>query len=400
MHTIYLLLPLLPFALFFFLKAKTIFSKRNLIKRPPGPWTLPLIGSLHHLIGFSLPHHALHDLSRRYGDLMFLQIGEQPTVVISSKEAARQILKFHETIFCNRPAGPTAKIFTYGGIDLVFAPYGEYWRELRKILTSELLGYKRVQSFKPIREEEVSKLIQSISSLSSQRKIVNLSEMMSLMSNKVLVRAATANKSKGDIRFSSEIERSGELSAGVCLANLFPSSRLANLISTRALRKAAKCHMSIDELTDRMIQEHRASHEVDGGGDDLLSVLLRLHEEDGNKSISMDTVKAIIFDAVAGGTDEPGALLHWAMSELVKNPKVMKKAQDEVRRVLGCREIITEADLVELNYIRLIIKETLRLHPLTPLIPRLCQDTVNILDYEIAKGTTMLVNLWNIGVYF
>ncbi|KAJ3701412.1 hypothetical protein LUZ61_005117 [Rhynchospora tenuis] len=110
----------------------------------------------------------------------------------------------------------------------------------------------------------------------------------------------------------------------------------------------------------------------------------------------MDTVKAIIFDAVGGGTDTTGTVLHWTMSELVKSPRVMKKAQDEVQKLQG-RKIVTESDLAELDFLHLVLKETLRLHPVAPLIPRVCQETFNISDFDIPKGTTVVVNLWAIG---
>lgn len=86
------------------------------------------------------------------------------------------------------------------------------------------------------------------------------------------------------------------------------------------------------------------------------------------------------------------------MSELVRNPRAMKKAQDEVRRLRG-RKIITEFDLAKLDFLHLVLKETLRLHPVAPLIPRVCQEKFNILGHEISKGTTVVVNIWAIGTY-
>uniref|UniRef100_A0A0D3GJ47 Cytochrome P450 n=1 Tax=Oryza barthii TaxID=65489 RepID=A0A0D3GJ47_9ORYZ len=59
------------------------------LRLPPGPWTLPVIGSLHHLAG-QLPHRAMRDLARRHGPVMLLRIGEVPTLVVSSRDAARE----------------------------------------------------------------------------------------------------------------------------------------------------------------------------------------------------------------------------------------------------------------------------------------------------------------------
>ena len=86
------------------------------------------------------------------------------------------------------------------------------------------------------------------------------------------------------------------------------------------------------------------------------------------------------------------------MSELVRNPGVMKKAQDEVRRHPGHKSI-TKFDLAKLDFLHLVVKETLRLHPVVPLIPRLCQETCNIFGHEISEGTTVLVNVWAIGIH-
>ncbi|KAL5548605.1 hypothetical protein UlMin_003836, partial [Ulmus minor] len=126
-------------------------------KLPPGPWKLPIIGNMHQLVG-SLPHHALRDLSKKYGPFMYLKNGQVPTLVVSSPEFAKEVMNTHDVIFASRPHLTASQIMNYNSTGIAFAPYGEYWRQLRKICWQELLSISSVQSFRPIREEELFNL--------------------------------------------------------------------------------------------------------------------------------------------------------------------------------------------------------------------------------------------------
>ncbi|XP_044463386.1 salviol synthase-like [Mangifera indica] len=170
---------LLTFLLFLFMllkkgkKSKTVEKTLNLL---PGPLKLPFIGNLHQL-GGSLPHHRLRDLARKYGPLMHLQLGEVFTVVVSSPRYAREVMKTHDINFASRPQMVAIHIMFYDSSEIVFAPYGDSWRQLRKICTLEPFSTRRVQFFRSIREEEVSALIHRLASNAGSP--INLTEKFS-----------------------------------------------------------------------------------------------------------------------------------------------------------------------------------------------------------------------------
>ncbi|KAJ4753067.1 cytochrome P450 family 71 polypeptide [Rhynchospora pubera] len=390
------------FSIVILLLSSILFKQRTAFKDlrlPPGPWPLPIIGNLHCLIG-SLPHRALRDLSQRYGPLLLLQLGETPTVIASSIEASRGILTTHDVKFASRPISPTVHILSAGGKAIGFSSYGEYWRRVRKICVVELLSNKQVQSFRSIREEEANNLVQNIYTAASSGQLINLHEVLTMLTNDITVKTVIGDKCKDPDLFVKELDNIVKLASGFSLVDLYPSSWLLRLIS-RKLEEAKRCRERVYQFLDGIIaqQRERKSTKGDGVGKDFLSVLLRIHDENTEQiPLDIDNIKTIIGDIFTAGSETTSTTLLWAMSELIRNHRVMQKAQSEVRELLRGCTTINESDLVRLNYLHLVIKETLRLHPPVPLLlPRQCRETCRILEYDIPKGATVLVNVWAIG---
>ncbi|KAJ4814398.1 cytochrome P450 family 71 polypeptide [Rhynchospora pubera] len=291
------------------LKLKATATKPGL-RLPPGPWPLPIIGNIHNLM-LSLPHQALRKLSLQYGPIMHLQLGETQTVVITSPEAAKEIMKAHDITFAARNISTTVDILSRGGRGLMFPPYGEYWRQMRKICIIELLNLKRVQSFGIIREQEIKNLIRSISSLSSINEPINLQDQLDVLMNDITVRTVIGRKYSGQDLFLKELKKLAELSAGFNLIDLFPSSRTVSILS-RVPREAKRTIETITEIMNGIIEEHMA-RKACGKGDieSLLDVLLRIKEEDALQfSLTMDDIKPVI-----SATSRPIAFAHhWKLT--------------------------------------------------------------------------------------
>ncbi|PIA50665.1 hypothetical protein AQUCO_01200109v1 [Aquilegia coerulea] len=358
---------------------------------PPGPFKLPIIGHLHHLLG-GLPHHKLKDLAKIHGPIMYLKLGEISAVVISSPGVAKQVMKTHDLMFVDRPFNFASNIVTYGSKGVIMSPYGEYWRQVKKICVLELLSAKKVQSFWSVREEEV---FGKISMMAGSQ--MNLSETIFTLTNDIVARAAFGKIFKDKEAFLSETKQFLILAPGFSIVDLFPSLKFLETING-IMSKIEMIHKKIDKMLEDIIKEHKEN--IKGGVEgDLVDVLLRIQKGgDLEFPITMDNVKAIIFDMFIGGTDTSSTLLEWTFTELLRNPRVMEKAQAEVRQIFNGKKKIDQADIDKLNYLRLVIKESLRLHPPAPfLVPRECRETCEIEGYEIPKGSKVLVNVWGMG---
>uniref|UniRef100_A0A0D3F5X5 Uncharacterized protein n=2 Tax=Oryza TaxID=4527 RepID=A0A0D3F5X5_9ORYZ len=249
-------------------------SKKPRLNLPPGPWTLPVIGSIHHLASNPNTHRALRALSQKHGPLMQLWLGEVPAVVASTPEAAREILRNQDLRFADRHVTSTVATVSFDASDIFFSPYGERWRQLRKLCTQELLTATRVRSF--VRPEQKE------------------------------------------------------------------------------------------------------------GGTPI--------------PITNEIIVVLLFDMFSGGSETSATVMIWIMAELIRWPRVMTKVQAEVRQALQGKVTVTEDDIVGLNYLKMVIKETLRLHCPGPLlVPHRCRETCKVMGYDVLKGTCVFVNVWALG---
>ncbi|KAJ0735653.1 putative oxidoreductase [Helianthus annuus] len=371
-------------------------SNKNL---PPQPWKLPLVGHIHHLLG-APPHEALRNIARKLGPIVRLQLGQVSAIIISSPTLAKEIMKNHDLSFANRAKVFTVDIVSYNYKDIAFTPYGDYWRQMRKICVLELLSARKVQSFRSIREQESWDLVDSIA---TQRfKTINLSDKIFTMINTIVTRLSVGSRCKDQAVLLALIQEAIELSGGFDVSDLFPSITILPLI-TGTRKKILNIHNKIDVILESIISEHRESR-VNRASDhaneeDLVDVLLRLKDEGGLEfPLSFDNIKGVILNMFVAGSDTSSVTIEWAMSELIKNPRVMKKAQDELRHVLKGKTKIHESDIEELDYLKLVIKETLRLHPPLPfLLPRECRESCEIGGFHIPVKTKVLINTWMIG---
>ncbi|CAN1127222.1 Cytochrome P450 83B1 [Linum perenne] len=396
---IYLIIAL-PLLLLPLLLLKT--HNNNNASLPPGPKGLPLLGNLLQLDP-SAPHRYLWHLSQTYGPLMSLRLGSVRILVVSTAKMAEQVMKTHDLVFCNRPAALGPKKLSYNCLDLAFAPYDAYWRQMRKICMVHLFSSNRVQSYAPLREHEVSKLMDKISNSSGGSKPFNLSAAMMSLTNTIICQVAFGKKFEDEgndqrSRFQSLLNESQAMFTSFFFSDHFPFlgfvDRLTGLTS-----RLDKNFKELDAFYQEIIDEHLDPNRAKPEQDDILDVLLQILKDKSLKvQLGFDNIKAILMNIFVGGTDTSAATVIWAMTYLMKNPVSMRKAQEEVRDVVGKKGFVNEEEIQQLSYLRAVVKEAMRLQPTAPLlIPRLSIQECSLGGYEIPANTVVQVNAWAIG---
>nr|WGJ63444.1 CYP71D1-like protein [Aquilaria sinensis] len=387
---------LFTFLAFLFVLVKIWSHSKTRPNLPPGPRKLPLIGNLHQLKG--LPHHDLRDMAAKFGPLTHLQLGELSTILVSSPEIAEQVMKVHDVNFANRPDSLTTRVIGYNHNDIAFAPYGEYWRQMKKLCTVELLSAKRVQLFRSIREEEVSNLTKAIAAQAGSQ--INLSRKLFSLMYQVTSRAAIGSEGRQEEKFKRATQIISDMSSGFSICDVFPSVKMLTWITGR---KAAvdKTFKAADSILEDIVNEHIAEREAAKCEleDDLVHVFLSIKDRGALEfPFTRTNIKAVILQVLLGGAETSSTATEWVMSEMLRNPNVLEKAQAEVRQVVGTKGAVDEDDIKELNYLKSVIKETLRLHPPLPLLLfRTNTDKCEISGYDIPAKTQVIVNAWAIG---
>ncbi|KAK1575206.1 hypothetical protein Q3G72_003457 [Acer saccharum] len=161
--------------------------------------------------------------------------------------------------------------------------------------------------------------------------------------------------------------------------------------------KLEKVFHELDTFFQKAINDHLKPERKIQGQEDIIDVMLKIEKDQikpGEAQITKDNIKAVLLDIFLGGVDTSAITVVWAMSELARNPTLMKKAQEEIRNCIGKKGRVTEDDIDQLPYLKMIIKETLRLHPPAPLLLRETTShfKVNDINMEEACGGSLVLS--------
>ena len=380
-----------------------LLNRLRLGRLPPGPRPWPVVGNLFHIQPVRC--RCFLEWAGRYGPIMTVWFGTSPTVVVSTSELAREVLKTHDQQLADRPRNRSSDRFSRGGKDLIWADYGPHYIKVRKLCNLELFTPRRLEALRPIREDEVTAMVEFVHRAANapgrEGKPLVVRNHLSMVSFNNITRLAFG---KRFMNAAGEVDEQGREFKAIVTNGIKIGASLSIAEYIRWLRwlspldeELYKAHNDRrDRLTIRIMEEHaRALRQSGATKQHFVDALFTLRDQ---YDLSDDTVIGLLWDMITAGMDTTVISVEWAMAELVRNPGVQAKAQEELDRVVGRDRVMSETDFPNLPYLLAVVKESLRLHPPTPLmLPHKASAGVKIAGYNIPKGANVVVNVWAVA---
>ncbi|KAL5728519.1 hypothetical protein ACHQM5_001593 [Ranunculus cassubicifolius] len=374
-------------------------KKKNL---PPSPPSFPILGHLH-LIKKPL-HRTLAKLSAKYGQLLYLRFGAVPVLVVSSASAVEECFtKKNDIVFANRPKLMMGKVLGQNYTSLISAPYGAHWRNLRRISVIEILSANRIQMFSEVRFKELKTMIKRLIITGDEYRKVNMRSTFFELTLNIMMMMIAGKRYYGEgVEDLEETKEFQEMVSDTVLlggaSNIGDYLPVLRWLGVNGYEKRLRSLKGKRDACMRRLIEGRRKARSEGGEKNatLIDVLLSLQENEPDY-YSDEMIQSLVWVLFVAGTDTTSGTMEWAMSLLLNNPEVLKKAQSEIDNHVEPGRLVSESDLNKLPYLHSIINETLRMYPAAPLlVPHISSDNCIVGGYNIPKDTMLLVNLWSV----
>ncbi|MBA0558834.1 hypothetical protein Golob_015830, partial [Gossypium lobatum] len=287
-------------------------------------------------------HQTFQKLSSIHGPLMYLRLGSVDCVVAPNPELAKELLKHHELTFSTRHHTAAIEHLTYNS-SFAFAPYGPYWKFIKKLTTFELLGNRTLGQTLPVRTKELHHFIGILFGKSKSGETVNLTQELLKITNNVISQMMLS------IRCSGTVDQADGFGTLVREVNeIFGEFNVSDIIwffkniDVQGFRKRfLDIHNRYDSLLEKIMRDREELRKNKKPNDDdvkdFLDIMLDIFEDEHSEvQLTRNHIKALILDLLTAATDTTALIaVEWALAELINNPEVLRKAQQELDQVVG-----------------------------------------------------------------
>ncbi|PIL25375.1 cytochrome P450 [Ganoderma sinense ZZ0214-1] len=389
-----------PFVVLFVLAllVGVVRRRKKYARLPPGPAPLPLIGNF---LDFPRTHvgREFAEMTKKYGDVVYLSMLGQDTIVLGSLEAARDLLDKRSANYSDRPTSVMVQLVGYDWF-LVLMNYGQRWREHRRavhpLMTPDIVP--QYQAFQLDAARSLLRLVlQNPQDLGSHIKLyTTIAAIMMGATYGIEIR-------EPHDKYYHMIERMGGVGEeimipGRFLVEAFPILRyLPSWFPGGGFKKwAADAKRDISSIVNHLFEDSKLVVRTDASRRPMIHCILDDSPSQGNTELEM-MCKEVAATMYVAGADTSHATIGAFFLAMALYPEAQKKAQQELDTVVGAERLPDFSDWPSLPYVTATVKELLRWHPASHTgAPHrsIADDQYN--GYLIPGGSTVLVNIWAI----
>ncbi|XVF10314.1 hypothetical protein REPUB_Repub07fG0172000 [Reevesia pubescens] len=374
---------------YYWLRQKAAIKTNNII---PGPRGFPVLGSMNLMV--NLAHHKLSAAAKSFGAkrLMAFSMGDTRVIITCNPDVAKEIL--NSSVFADRPVKESAYSLMFNRA-IGFAPYGVYWRTLRRIAATHLFCPKQISSTEAQRFDIASQMVSIIACRGgdqfSIRDILKKASLNNMMCSVFGIKYQLGSSNSETEELNQLVEEGYDLLGKLNLSDHLPW--VAGLDLQKIRLRCSELVPKVSKFVNRIIQEHKL--QTAGRNHDFVDVLLSIN---GPERLSENDMIAVLWEMIFRGTDTVAVLIEWILARMVLHPEIQSKVQAELDQVVGKSRPLMESDILSMGYLPAVVKEVLRLHPPGPLLSwaRLAIIDTTIDGYHVPAGTTAMVNMWAI----
>ncbi|KAK6186245.1 hypothetical protein SNE40_008318 [Patella caerulea] len=374
------------------------FGKKK-YKLPPGPWCLPLIGHLFAMNSSTPFYRQLLEWRKKYGPSMTIYMGPIRCVVLNDVETVNEALVKKGADYAGRFKTYSVEVFTSGYKDIAMADVSPAWKHLRKIALQGLRQYLYGSKLEEKVFDSTCKVMRSLKE--EEGKPIDIQKYIGLLVCNLL-HGVCFNKSfdindKQFLRLLHVFEYTNKEVGNGFWEDIIPPLRRYPTAKFKRIIETYNIFMNF-------IRDEYAAHKDNFSDDDMkdfTDYLIHarrqaiLEDPEIENVITDEHLVQTCSDIYSAGIDTTRQTIYWTILLLIAHPEIQKKVQAEVDHVIDAGQAPTLNDRERLPYTEAVLHESMRFCPIAPFgFPHATRCDTTIGEYEIPKGTMVMINHW------
>ncbi|CAA7049818.1 unnamed protein product [Microthlaspi erraticum] len=283
-----------------------------------------------------------------------------------------------------------------GSSGFIRASYGDYWKFMKKLITTNMLGSYALERSKGVRAVELMRFYRNMLDKAMNKQSVEIHEEALRFLNNILDKMSMGGcfmKEKNEEKVSKFSVELAALTQKIFLAQVLRSP-LEKIGISPFKKEIMDVSNRFEELLENIIAKYEEKVDEHQCAEIMDKLLAASRGENAEYKITRKHIKALLAELFFGAGETSTSTMRWTMAELINNPKILERLRGEIDSVVGKTRLVEETDLPKLPYLQAVIKEFLRLHPAVPLLPRDVVQGCKVGGFYVPESTSLVINVY------